>query len=113
MGKIKGAPLCVRIEQRKVLKVANRSLTPLISVNLDIRRLRFARAWQILLHALIDLITLFLVLKAKQERCLLWLACHPVHLEQFELETDLEQLEAPMKELCKVRYLVIDHLLVV
>ena len=64
LGKIKGAPLCVRVEQRKVLKVAYRTLTPLISVNLDIRRLRFARAWQILLHALIDLITLFLVLEA-------------------------------------------------
>ena len=41
------------------------------------------------------------------------MARHPVHLEQFELQADLEQLEAPMEEFREVRYLVIDHLLVV
>ena len=65
------------------------------------------------MHALIDLIALLLALEAQQEGRLFRLARHPVHLEQFELQADLEQLEAPMEEFREVRYLVIDHLLVV
>ena len=65
------------------------------------------------MHALIDLIALFLTLEAQQEGRLFRLARHPVHLEQFELQADLEQLEAPMEEFREVRYLVIDHLLIV
>ena len=64
------------------------------------------------MHALIDLIALLLTLEAQQEGRLFRLSRHPVHLEQFELQADLEQLEAPMEEFREVRYLVIDHLLV-
>ena len=65
------------------------------------------------MHALIDLVALLLTLEAQQEGRFFRLARHPVHLEQFELQADLEQLEAPMEEFREVRYLVIDHLLVV
>ena len=65
------------------------------------------------MHALIDLVALLLTLEAQQEGRLFRLARHPVHLEQFELQADLEQLEPPMEEFREVRYLIIDHLLVV
>lgn len=65
------------------------------------------------MHALIDLVALLLTLEAQQEGRLFRLARHPVHLEQFELQADLEQLEPPMEKFREVRYLIIDHLLVV
>ena len=80
---------------------------------MDVSRFGLTRAGQVLLHALINLIALLLTLEAEQEGRLFRLARHPVHLEQFELQADLEQLEASMEKFCEVRYLVIDHLLVV
>lgn len=88
-------------------------MAPLIGVNLNVGRVSLACARQVLLHALIDLVSLLLTLEAKQQSGLLRLPGHPVHLDQFELKADLKQLEAAVEKFSEVRYLVVDDLLVV
>ena len=113
LGQVQRAPLRIRVQNLEVLKVAYLTLAPLIGVDLNVCRLGLACARQVLLHALIDLVSLLLTLEAEQQSSLLRLPRHPVHLDQFELKADLQQLEATVEKLSEVSYLVVDDLFVV
>ena len=65
LSEVERAPLRVGVQYLQVLKVGDRALGPLVGVDLDVGLLCLASAREVLLHALVDLITLLLILEAE------------------------------------------------